>query len=49
MIVGSMTKMHDNKIKFGMNAKEIIKYHTKNLTFQYVLIFLLDIKKIIDL
>ena len=33
MIVGSMTKMHDNKIKFGMNAKEIIKYHTKEFNF----------------
>ena len=33
MIVGSMTKMHDNKIKFGMNAKEIIKYHTREYNF----------------
>ena len=33
MIVGSMTKMHDNKIKFGMNAKEIIKYHTREFNF----------------
>ena len=33
MLVGSMTKMHDNKIKFGMNAKEIIKSHTSDFNF----------------
>ena len=33
LIVGSMTKIHDNKIKFGMNAKEIIKYHTEEFNY----------------
>ncbi len=33
LIVGSMTKIHDNKVKFGMNAKEIIKYHTEEFNF----------------
>ncbi len=33
LIVGGMTKMHDNKIKFGMSAKEIIKYHTDEFDF----------------
>lgn len=33
LIVGSMTKIHDNKIKFGMNAKEIIKHHTEEFNY----------------
>tara|TARA_B100000989_G_C19508352_1_gene457603 strand:+ start:34 stop:930 length:897 start_codon:yes stop_codon:yes gene_type:complete len=33
LIVGSMTKIHDNKIKFGMNANEIIKYHTEEFNY----------------
>ena len=33
MLVGSMTKMYDNKINFGMNAKEIIKSHTSDFNF----------------
>ena len=55
LIVGSMTKMHDNKIKFGMSAKEIIKYHNFPrifLEFNFPVCFnfpMNDIKKTIDL